>query len=272
MIYPPSLNDLTFNKIRDIFYEITGIYLDSTKKPLVQNRLIRVLQRNQINNFETYCEKIKHPENKKLILEFVDQLTTTTTSFFRIPYHFDYIREQLDNYIISTINTEGLFHILCAGCSSGQEPYSLVMTFLQKYKGPIFEKIMIDAIDINETVINKAKAGKFSKSSFDQLKSNEKKFFDFDGKQAIIKDIIKRRVSFKRANILNNKMEKSHYNIIFCRNTLIYFSKEMQYRMSENLRYQLKDEGYLFCGPSENLELISDKFKIIDPKGIYMKA
>ncbi len=267
-----ELEKSTFNKIRDLFQTKTGVHLSEDKVSLVRNRLSKILLRHNFNSFEDLLEALKSKEHPKIIQDFISELTTTTTSFYRIPYHFDYIKIKIGESIKQIIKEEGLFKCLSAGCSSGQEPYSIAITLHQILGQKFFNKVIIDAIDINQKVLEKAKAANYHSRYLEQLSRTERSYFDFDGKHASIKDTIKKRIFFSNGNILNSRLNYKEYDIIFCRNTLIYFSKENQKKLTDKIYDQLKNEGYLFCGPSENVQLISKKFTIIDPKGIYKKV
>ncbi len=264
-----KISMLEFTQLRDIIYELFGIFLNDNRKYLMENRFSARIHELRLKSFKEYIEYIKYDTNRNVELnKLADLITTNETSFFR------------DNPQLKVFTNDSLMEILdakrkagrldlkiwSAGCSSGEEPYTLSIILHEVLKTELPKwRIQITASDISSSVIEKAKKGEYAKYA---LKTTEaaiaKKYFT--EKEAGVYQIspeIKRLVRFDKINLNDltalKKVPKS--DIIFCRNVIIYFDKEMKKRVLRAFYDNLVDNGHLFVGHSESLHTITNTFK-----------
>ncbi len=247
LYYKAILSDKDFYKISEFVEKNYGIKLPRTKKAMVQNRLYKRLIATQIPSFELYVKYVFSSEGRKEVDFMLDELTTNKTDFFRERKHYDF----LDNQVFSQNKK---LKIWSAGCSSGEEPYSIAM--LADYKNINYN---ILASDLSSKMIENAKTGVYSQTSvrelpnffllryFEKLNVNGKDFYKV---RANIRQNVKFfKLNFKDANY--NLAEK--FDIIFFRNVLIYFNLQTQNEIVLKIVDYLKVGGYLFVGHAESL-------------------
>lgn len=273
MIKDYTMGDADFYKFRDLIYDEAGIKLNDVKKVLVQSRLIKRLRELKLDDFPSYYDYlISNYEVEKI--NFINAITTNKTDFFRENDHFEFMKK----IILPEVERKGLreLRIWSAGCSTGEEPYTIAMTVLDyfgKKKGP---EILILATDIDTQVLQKAVSGVYAE---DRLATIDDKvvstYFDSIGgtpRNYEIKDFVKNVVYFRRLNLLQDQYPmKKQFDIIFCRNVIIYFDRDMQKKLFAKFYEYLKDDGYLLIGHSENITSITDRFSLAG-RTIYRKV
>lgn len=242
-----------------------GIFLKEAKITLLSNRLRKRLRATGINTFTEYYHYISNPINSQELSEMINAVSTNETYFFRNLKHFDV----LSNKIIPQMVEESRvpISILSAGCSTGEEAFTIAM-ILDKENQLHKSDVRIFANDINFNVLNEAKQGVFNlrKLRATPDKYKEKYFTTRDDENYYLDREIVSRVSFSQMNLLKDDF-KTKFDIIFCRNVMIYFSKESQNILVTKLYNALKDGGYLFIGHSESLYFLDSKFnhkKVMD--------
>lgn len=256
-----SLGDEEFDRIRAIIYRVAGISLSSTKKDLVYSRLARRLRARRISSFGEYLQLLGEGDLQER-KEFVNSLTTNTTSFFREPHHFDILADHLR----SRRQCEALSIWSCAS-SSGEEPYSIAMTLADLLKGAR-TTVRILATDIDTNVLERAKQGVYTLEQVEKLdQARLKRFFlRGEGKHAglvRIRPEIREMVTFMRINLLDGTWPvKERFDAIFCRNVMIYFDKQTQYEVLRKLRPHLQPDGLFFAGHSESLHHAGELFRM----------
>lgn len=243
-----NFSDEIFHKIRDISYQKTGINFGA-KKGLIYTRLIKRLRELDIDDFNKYCSLIIR--DKAEFSKMINILTTNVTYFFRESHQFEYL---IDTACPELLEKHKSLSLWSAGCSSGQEPYSLAMLF-EKNKIPY----SITASDLDSNVLNKANKGIYSGEQLDKMPNGFKsKWFTIqepkDENLYQISNEIRKNVKFKQINLIEdwNYNQKAH--IIFCRNVFIYFDKETKSAIMEKFHQTLHPGGYLFLGHSENVD------------------
>ncbi len=263
------LDDDVFYQIRDIIYHSSGIYLKDQKKYLIETRLSGRLQQLHLTTFQEYLEILKRPGENEELHYLLDSITVNETSFFRNPPQINAFQEVIFPRVIEMAqkNGQSRIRIFSAGCSSGEEAYTLAMIIYQQFP-QILKEFTVDivGVDINREVLQQAIQGRFSKFSIRNLPETYlNEFFKPAGASYQIDDRIKRMVKFYKGNISDpDQMKKlGQFSIIFCRNVLIYFDKESKKRTLQNLFNLLIPQGYLFIGHSESLHGISQAFKLI---------
>lgn len=272
-----ELSDKDFKQLSEFIYVNYGINLYPHKKVLVKSRLQKRLDSLGIRTYTEYCNHVlnKDPERKEAV-EMINRLSTNKTDFFREDNHFDYLTNTVINQYLSETQKKKIT-IWSAGCSSGEEPYTIAMVLNElKPSIPLF-KYEIFASDISTSVLQKASLAVYPESVISQIpvKYHSKyllKSKDKAQKQIRIAPDIRNNVKFFRYNLLNLKHPlKKPIDIIFCRNTLIYFDRQTQQKVVNKLINCLNHNGYLFLGHSESL--INMNFPLIHvAASVYKKV
>ena len=265
------LSDKEYNFIRRLVGERTGIVLSDAKRDMVYGRLTRRLRQLGLDSFPAYCELLKDGHEQELI-EFTNAITTNLTSFFREPHHFDFLAKQLLPNIIKN-KSEKRLRVWSAGCSSGEEPYSLAMVL--KEVVPYDWDVKILATDLDSNMVNRGKDGIYTTDRVEGLSKSRLKRWVKRGRvdnsdkvkmSSQLQDII----TFKELNLMHEWPMRGPFDIIFCRNVVIYFNKDTQKELFERYADLLINRGHLFIGHSESLYKVCDRFSLLG-QTIYQK-
>ncbi len=262
-----KLSEEEYCWIRDLIRNYCGICFDSGSKFLLEKRLSGQVRLHQLSSFRDYFYFLKYGRGKTEELgTIVELLTTNETYFFREDFQLKAFQEEIIPELVATKGKGGQkeLRIWSAGCSTGEEPYTLAMLVLEggRFAG---WKVEIFAGDISHRVLKIARKGVYSKSSFRVTEEKHiKKYFEpLDGRQKI-KDEVKKLVNFSYLNLLDtartNLLPKM--NIIFCRNVLIYFDHQSKRKVVESFYDLLATGGYLLLGHAESLMNVSTSFKL----------
>lgn len=236
-----------FQFIADLLRTRTGISLQATKAALVFSRLAPRLRALNLVNFKDYRQILTGRNAENEIALMVNRLTTNLTRFFREPHHFNALRRALEL-------SGPRIRIWSAGCSTGQEPYSIAMVAAQFLVTRPSVDLRILATDIDTDVLSRAKAGEYDASDVDDVPGWAQSFLDRIGPDRIrIAEPARRLVQFKPLNLIANWPMRGPFDVIFCRNTAIYFDKPVQKRVYGAMASLLKPEGLLCIGHSESL-------------------
>ena len=253
-----ELTDKEFNTIARYIESTVGIKMPATKRIMMQSRLMRRLRTLNIGTFAEYIDYVFNSGNTNELTLMIDVLTTNKTEFFRENDHFDYLTKIV---LPEFARTKNNIKIWSAGCSSGEEPYTISIVaseFIKNNPGKIMNFKVIGT-DISTKVLDKAYNAVYDLEIVDQLPQHLKKsyFLKCTNKEmncARIKPELRRHVSFKRLNFMDNDFRMPEiYDIIFCRNVLIYFDKETQESVIGKFMKYLQPDGYLFLGHSETI-------------------
>jgi len=271
------LSERDFRRISDLVYEHCGINLHDGKKELVRARLAKRLR---LGNFKTFPEYIKHVLADKTGNEFsilIDSLSTNLTSFFREGQHFEFMREEFFPLLLERKRKKRNFRIRCwsAGCSSGEEPYSMAVALLEAVAGQGRWDIKVLATDISTKILETAKKGIYNEERVGpvpKLQKNKYLVLHRENKRKVfeVSKSLREVVIFKYLNLMKDWLIKGPLDFIFCRNVMIYFDKSTQERLVNRFWGLLDSGGLLFTGHSESLTGIEHKFNYIQPT-IYMK-
>ncbi len=273
-----KLSDYEFDRISGLVYSLCGISLGSGKKELVTARLAKRLNELKLQSYDAYLKYLSGDESGYELLQLIDVITTNVTSFFREMHHFDYIRERiLPEYRIKSEK----IRVWSAGCSSGEEPYSMAVLLFEEIGNLMLRDVKILATDISTNILTKAKEGVYDKQLVNGVpKMLLNKYFDaFTDRDEYgrtlynfkVKSDIRSVVRFARLNLMEDWPMKGPFKIIFCRNVMIYFDKKTQEKLVGKYHALLETGGHLFIGHSENLSSISHSFKYVQP-GVYLKC
>jgi chemotaxis protein methyltransferase CheR len=255
-------------EIRNIIWKHSGIYIEDSKLYLLKfktsSRLkkIRVTPREYIFLLNDSSQELK---------ELIESITIGETQFFRDKIQIDTFFDKIfKNYIQEKKNSPDIITILSAGCATGEEPYTLAIYMLEKFPTINFR---VFGIDINENFIERAKEGKYSSYSIRGVPPLIlTKYFDrIDQETWKIKDIVKKYVSFERVNLMDKlKMRLlGKFDVIFCKNVIIYFDESSRNKVAEHFWYILKKSGYLVLGPAEKIRIVSEIFEPIFESGMF---
>jgi len=266
----PKLTDETFIVLRDFIYSKTGIYFPVKKKYLLEGRLSKRLQIMKLGYFEDYVHLLKYGQQKENEFEFLcNMITINETSFFRNDAQIDAFQKKLAEEVIKSnkaCNNRTL-RIWSAACSSGEEPYTLAMLYLEHLK-PKYPELNIEIVgtDINTAVLDMACKGEYNQYSIRSTPKNYlNKYFDQSNGVYRLRQQVKELVRFEYINLIDRvKMRRMmHFDFIFCANVLIYFDEKAKIQVVGDLFNSLNRGGYLFIGFSEMLHRISTAFKLV---------
>ncbi|WP_372767485.1 protein-glutamate O-methyltransferase CheR [Pseudoalteromonas sp.] len=266
-----QLTDGEFELIAKMVYDACGIVLGNHKREMVYSRLARRIRLLSLSSFAQYIDYLEEHKQQEFS-HFINAITTNLTSFFREPYHFDFLRETLIPQILEQNSTTKRVRIWSAGCSTGEEPYSIAMTIADRF--PPSWDVKILATDLDSNVLAKASTGEYAENSITGLDESLKKRFFLRNKQTglfKIRPELKRRIYFKRLNLLQDWPMKGPFDVIFCRNVVIYFDQPTKESLFQRYAEKLCLEGHLFLGHSESMHKSQTQFVALG-KTMYRKA
>ncbi len=267
------MDQIIFNKFREIVYKKAGITLDDTKKALLSARLTKRLRQLKIDDFAGYLHFLEEDQTGQEIVEFINVISTNVTSFFRGPKHFERLTKLTEEWLN---NGQRKFRIWSAASSSGEEPYTIAMVMMEAAGQNADIKIL--GTDIDTTILAKCNAGIYDKDKvkdipiplikkyFNQLKDKK------SGKmQYQVKDFVKEKLKFKRLNLSKTPFPmKGPMDAVFCRNVMIYFDIPVKEKIINEVVRLLKQGGVLMVGHSESLTGIKSNLQSIEP-AVYQK-
>lgn len=264
-----TLNIETFNTLKDFLFKNSGLTLSQDKTYLLESRLGPVISRNDFGNMDELAIKLKTGANSNLEKEVVEAMTTNETSFFRDQKPFTLFEQHVLPYFLEKNKATRKLRIWCAACSSGQEPYTLVMLMKEMGAKLAGWNIEILGTDIDETIIDQARKGEYSQFEVQRgLPINLlMKYFVKEGDVWKISKDITSQVTYKKFNLLDSFMTLGKFDIIFCRNVLIYFERETKSKIFTKFETALNPDGFLFLGGAETVLGITDKFKPYKERG-----
>ena len=274
IIQPVTMSDRDLQSFMNIIYSECGISLTREKKPMITARLSKRLRALSMDSFKDYYEFVISPEGReKELRSMIDVITTNTTEFFRESKHFDFL---INQYLPALLRTNKRhLNIWSAGCSSGEEPYSLAMILAEHYK-PESITYSILATDISSKVLSKAQNAVYSEDVIDTIPSLYRYKYlmrgkgNMAGKFRIVPEL-RDAITFKSLNFMDESFEiETQMDIIFCRNVIIYFDRKTKSGLVQKFYDQLVPDGFYFIGHSETLNSINDKFTSVAPT-IYRK-
>ncbi len=261
-----ELGDREFTKFRDIIYEESRIKLSEMKKALVQARLMMRLRELRLGGYREYYDYLMEHYDAEIV-NLINCITTNKTDFFRESKHFDFLREEVLPRFDASGRTR--MRLWSAGCSTGEEPYSIAITIFEHYRGAPPRDIKILATDIDTAVLDVARKGTYKASILEAVdrETSRRHFLRGTGENEglyRVKDAVKSMVHFRRLNLLDAQYPMNGpFDVIFCRNVIIYFDKDTQRVLFDRFRRYIADDGYLFVGHSETLSGVTDKFSFI---------
>lgn len=255
-----------FDRLRQLAHSWSGITVTDEKFEMYYARLTKRLRFHKLTSFQDYLQMVENDAFE--FKEFINCITTNVTSFGREQHHFDYLSKFLESYTKKEIN------IWSAGCSSGEEPYTIIINLI-----PVCErkgiKLKITATDLDTDVLQKGANGVYPLRAIEKYDLKIKKQFFEKGKGANkdncrVKDKFRKLIEFQQLNLMDNWQLSQKYDVIFCRNVLIYFDNEKKKRLARKYWEHLVPDGHLFLGHSETLHKISEDYDGVG-KTIYRR-
>lgn len=268
-----DITDKEFGQIRDHIKVNYGIKLGDEKKSLIYSRLRTVLIDHGFDNFTQYFEYLIADKTGEASMTFIDKITTNHTFFMREVDHFYYFRDTVLPYLEETVKDKDL-RIWCAGCSSGEESYTLEIMLYDYFNKKSGWNTELLATDISSNVLTKAVRGVYSNEQIKPLAPEWKNhyFKKHDNDNMVVVDEIKKRITYRKFNLMDEKFPfKKKFHVIFCRNVMIYFDNPTRDALVERYYNVLEDGGYLFIGHSESLNHTQTKLKYVMP-ALYRKV
>jgi len=270
-----KFTDRDFNFIRKLVGDSTGIVLAEAKRQMVYGRLSRRLRDLGFSEFKTYCELISE-NNSPELTNFVNAITTNLTSFFRENHHFEYLKNKLLPELLKRNEDSRRIRIWSAGCSTGEEPYSIAMVVREFFESRPNWDVKILATDLDTSVLKKASNGLYDLEKIEGISKQRQKRWLLRGKDAFcekakVSSELQDIITFKQLNLLGDWPFKGPFDLIFCRNVVIYFSKDTQRTLIKRYVAKLASQGHLFLGHSESLFKVSEEFKLLG-QSLYRKV
>jgi chemotaxis protein methyltransferase CheR len=252
----------------------TGISLSGAKGNLIYSRLAKHLRRLGLRSFAQYCQLVASPEGETERHEMITALTTNVTRFFREPHHFDHLRDNVLPGLIARAKAGERIRLWSSACSSGQEPYSMALTLLQAMPDAPRHDIRILATDIDTNVLATGTAGIYEESLLEPVPAAQRKvwFSPAGAGQMQANETLRSLISFKKLNLIGNWPMKAKFQVIFCRNVVIYFELPTQEQIWSHMLPLLDDNGALYIGHSERISGQAEKLLRSDGITIYRKT
>jgi len=257
------MNSQDFQLFGDIVKTRSGLILSEEKVYLLESRLVPLARRRGLESLEALANEVRRSRDERLLDEITEAMTTNETFFFRDNKPFDTFRDVVLPQLLKTRASQKSLRIWTAACSTGQEPYSLAMLLKEEAAKMAGWRVEIMATDISNEVLEKAKAGLYSQFEVQRGLPIQllMKHFQQVGEMWQIDSSIRAMVKFQPKNLLEDLGSVGQFDVIFCRNVMIYFDKETQDRLVRRYATYLKPSGLLFIGHSESLLSVSDIFK-----------
>ena len=266
-----SISPDEYESFREFLEDASGIVLGDNKHYLITSRITRLMTELSIESFAELLEKLQ--EDHRLRRRIMDAMTTNETSWFRDTYPYDFLMEKFFPEC-KDVDKKDPVRIWSAACSTGQEPYSISIManeFLMKNPGFIpADAIQVWGTDISTNALQRAREGIYDDVALSRGMSQDmrKRYFKQDGNQWRVSDDVKKRVNFQELNLKTGFASLGKFDVIFCRNVLIYFAQDLKIEIMSRMAQNLKPNGYLILGGSETISGYSEDFEMVRWKNI----
>jgi len=272
--YGPVLGDAEFNFIRHVIGENAGIVLGPNKRQLVQGRLARRLRELGLPTYEAYCEHVRESGPEELV-GLINALTTNVTAFFRENHHFEALSSYMIPEAMKRNSGSRRIRVWSAGCSTGEEPYCIAMTASEALSPGVRWDLKVLATDIDSDVIAAAQQGVYPMDRLgavpqERLQRCFQKGSGMYAGQAMVKERLREMITFRTLNLMHSWPMRGPFDVIFCRNVMIYFDQATRERLVSRFGELLAPGGYLCIGHSESIHSPSAPFRLVG-KTIYRR-
>jgi chemotaxis protein methyltransferase CheR len=259
-----GLSDVEFERFRSYFYSCTGIQFTVAKRYFVDKRVETCIRGSEFPNFGGWFAALRMGARADLLQELINQLTVNETYFLREDYQFDSLLSTVLPKILRARGPAGPLKILSLPCSTGEEPYSIALRLLEEWDRIGGVDVEIHGADIDSEVLARARVGIFGDRSLQRVPPRwRQKYFTRIGEgQYQLDEELRRVIALHHVNVCDTPAMRAFrdFDVIFCRNVLIYFDEVSSRRAAENLYGALRPGGYLFLGHSESMSRISPIF------------
>jgi chemotaxis protein methyltransferase CheR len=261
-----------FEFLSTLIKQRSGLVLTQEKSYLLESRLMPLARKRGLKGLEELVQTLRTHKEEALIQDVTEAMTTNESFFFRDIKPFELFREQVLPQLLKNRADKKAFRIWCAAASSGQEPYSLAMTLMEEAQSLAGWRTEIIGTDISREILEKAKSGIYSQFEVQRglpiqqlLKYFEKKDDMWQASSAL-----RTMVKYQELNLLDDLQKLGKFDVVFCRNVLIYFDQETKGKVLEGISKLMPEDGILFLGGAETVLGISDKFKPVPGlRGVY---
>lgn len=274
-----DLPDSLYFKFAKLVYDSAGIALGDAKRELVRSRLMKRLRALHLSTYEQYYNVLaNHDQDGAELVMMLDAISTNKTDFFRENQHFDFLEQTIIPSFMSRAENKRRIRVWSAGCSSGEEPYTLAMVMKETLDHSIQWDAKILATDISTKVLQFAHEGVYDEEKIRPvpLALRNAYFTREKNTRALpvyrVKPLLREMITFRRLNLMNSTFPFSGtFDVIFCRNVMIYFDKTTQEALVNKFYRYLSKGGYLFIGHSESLNSLNTPFQFVKPT-IYVRG
>jgi chemotaxis protein methyltransferase CheR len=263
--FAPELRPKQFHAVRRLVYRVSGIDLHPGKEELVRARLMKRLRALHLSEFDQYFRYLERDDTGRETAQMIDVLTTNKTFFFRESEHF----ECLKRTVLPALRGKTV-RLWSAGCSSGEEPYSMAMTLMESLPDIAKRDVRVLATDISQRMLDKAGQATYGPEQVGLLPFPYiGRYFDSvsDGRSKLfrVRPEVRSMVRFARLNLMDEWPMAGKFDAIFCRNVMIYFDRPVQQDLVRRFHSALREDGHLMVGLSESLAPVAQAFRYIQP-------
>ena len=268
-------SDKEFKFISKLVGERTGIVLSDAKRQMVYGRLSRRLRQLNLKKFSEYCDLLTSGHEGELI-EFTNAITTNLTAFFRENHHFEHLKNTVLPELIRKNAHKKRMRIWSAGCSSGEEPYSIAMCVREALPKSSGWDVKILATDLDSNMVERGKKGIYTTERVEglteaRMKKWVKRGTGENADKVRMSQDLRDLITFKELNLMHDWPIKGPFDFMFCRNVVIYFNKDTQRELFDRYANILADDAHLYIGHSESLNTVTDRFNLLG-QTIYKKV
>lgn len=268
-----SFSDEEFHFLAQFANQRTGIVLSDNKKDMVYSRLVRRLRALKLKSFADYCALIQTDNAPDEVVNLVNAITTNLTSFFREYHHFEHLRNDVLLPLLMQKKSTKRLRIWSSACSAGMEPYSIAMVLKSVLPDLKSWDAKILATDIDTNILKTAMAGEYAIEQLDNIPNEY--LIDVLVNESLHKikmsPTLQSMITFKSLNLMEDWPMKGPFDVIFCRNVVIYFDKPTQSKLFARMADILTPDGWLYIGHSENLFQVCNRFELVG-RTVYRKV
>ena len=266
MLNSPALSDHHFDKLARIVRQDSGIVLTTAKRSLLEARLNRRLRSLSLRDYGAYCRQLEGSDGIKERRHLLSAVTTNVTAFFREAHHFDALATEILPPLINAAKAGARIRLWSAACSSGEEAYSIAMTLLELFPDAARHDLRILATDIDPQMVARAESGRYAAMTLHPLGAKRLlRFFRRDGDDYVAGPELRTIIRFAELNLHDSWPFSGQFNLVFCRNAVIYFDASARRRLWCRFARQISPGGELFIGHSERLD--GPAANLFDPAG-----